>query len=179
MVALDASAEVNMSQTILFATDLGVHTSYLLHHVNALAAERSARVIVLHVIEPPGQLGDAVVKAYLSDECQHELEQSGIERIIDGVKDRIVTVLEDEFLDGNPGLAGVRDVRVVTGKPVEVILEQANKSGADLLVLGSHSHENQNPHMLGSVTARVLQMSRIPVFMVPLTRHSHLTAGIA
>lgn len=165
-----------MIQTILFATDLGVHTPYLLHHVNALAVEHDCRVVVLHVIEPPGHMGEAVVKTYLSDEAQDDLEHEGIKRIIDGVKSRLVDVLEDEYIDGHTGLSEIRDVRVVAGKPAELILEHTENCGADMLVLGSHGHGTSMPHMLGSVTSRVLQLSRVPVFMVPLMRDATFQA---
>ena len=161
-----------MIQTILFATDLGIHTPHLLHHVNTLAIEHSSEVVVLHVIEPPGHMGNAVVKTYLSDESQLELEQKGTKRIIDGVKSRLVDVLEDEYIDGHSGLSEIRDVRVVAGKPADLILEHTESCGADILVLGSHGQETLTPHMLGSVASRVLQLSRVPVFMVPLMRDS-------
>ncbi len=168
-----------MIQTILFATDMGLHTHYLLHHVNNLASQYDAKVIVVHAMEPPGHLGDAVVESYLCDETREEFKQEGISRIIDGVKSRIVDVLEDEFIDGQQGLSKIRDVRVIPGKPVEVIMEQATDCSADMLILGSHGDDTTSPNMLGSVTSRILQMSRVPVYMVPLVRNlmSHARAS--
>ncbi len=160
-----------MIQTILFATDMGLHTHYLLHHVNALAGLHGARVIVVHAIEPPGHLGDAVVRSYLSGETQKEFAQEGISRIIDGVKSRIVDVLEEEFIDGQQGLSKIRDVRVMAGKPVDVILQEVGYCNADMIILGSHGEETATPNVLGSVTSRILQMSRVPVYMVPLVRN--------
>jgi nucleotide-binding universal stress UspA family protein len=159
-----------MIQTILFATDMGLHTHYLLHHVNTLASLHGAKVIVVHAIEPPGHLGDAVVQSYLCSDTQKEFEQEGISRIIDGVKGRIVDVLEEEFIDGQQGLSKIRDVRVIAGKPVDVILQEASDCNADMIILGSHGEENATPNVLGSVTSRILQMSRVPVYMVPLVR---------
>ena len=160
-----------MIQTILFATDMGLHTHYLLHHVNNLASQYDARVIVVHAMEPPGHLGDAVVESYLSDETREEFREEGISRIIDGVKSRIVDVLEDEFIEGQQGLSKIRDVRVIPGKPVDVIMDQAHQCSADMLIMGSHGDETTSENMLGSVTSRILQMSRVPVYMVPLVRN--------
>ena len=160
-----------MIQTILFATDIGVHTHYLLHHVNTLAERYGARVIVVHAIEPPGHLGDAVVKSYLSDDTRKEFSQDGITRIIDGVKGRIVDMLEEEFIDGQQGLSNIHDVRVIPGKPVDVIMREAGECGADMIILGSHGEGAAPPNVLGSVTLRILQMSRVPVYMVPLVRN--------
>ncbi|WP_145999064.1 universal stress protein [Oceanicoccus sp. KOV_DT_Chl] len=167
-----------MIQTILFATDMGLHTHYLLHHVNSLAEQYDARVIVVHVMEPPGHLGDAMVQSYLSDDSRKEFKQEGISRIIDGVKGRIVDVLEEEFIDGQQGLSKIRDVRVIPGKPVEVILREAAECSADMIILGSHGVDTTTPNMLGSVTSRILQMSRVPVYMVPLIRNFMAKAAV-
>jgi nucleotide-binding universal stress UspA family protein len=165
-----------MIQTILFATDMGLHTHYLLHHVNALACLHNARVIVVHAIEPAGHFGDAVVQSYLGRDARREIEGGGLSKIIEGVKGRIVDVLEEEFIDGQEGLSNIRDVRVIPGKPVEVILKEAGQSHADMLVIGSHGHDTATPNMLGSVTSRILQLSRIPVYMVPLVRNIRFQA---
>ena len=125
---------------------------------------------MVHAIEPPGQLGDAVVQAYLSSDVQQEFKNEGISRILDGVKGRILEVLEDEFIDGQQGLSKIRDVRVLEGKPVDVILQEASECRADMIILGSHGPGTDSPHMLGGVTSRILQMSRVPVYMVPLVR---------
>ena len=161
-----------MIQTLLFATDMGLHTHYLLHHVNSLASLHGARVIVVHAIEPPGHLGNAIVQSYLSSETKEEFEQGGISRIVDGVKNRIVDVLEEEYIDGQKSLSKIRDVRVIAGKPVDIILDEAANCSADMIILGSHGESNDSPNVLGSVTSRILQLSRVPVYMVPLVRAS-------
>lgn len=167
-----------MIQTILFATDMGMHTYYLLHHVNMLAEQYNARVNVVHAMEPPGHLGDAVVQSYLCDDTRKEFKQEGITRIIDGVKGRIVDMLEEEFIDGQQGLSKIRDVRVIPGKPVDVIMKEATTCSADMIILGSHGEGTATPNVLGSVTSRILQMSRVPVYMVPLVRNFMAKAAV-
>lgn len=159
-----------MIQTILFATDLGIHTPYLLHHVNALAAQHHARVVVLHVIEQGGQLGDAAMASYLSEAERSEFQQFGIRRITDTIKNRIIDLLEEEFIDGQEGLLQVRDVQVIPGRAVDTIVKQASECRADLIIMGSHGINTVSANMLGSVTSQVLQLSRVPVYMVPLIR---------
>lgn len=160
-----------MIQTILFATDMGLHTHYLLHHVNALACLHEAKVVVLHAIEPPGHLGGAMVQSYLGQSARQGIEDQDFDTIIDGVKNSLLDVLEDEFIDGQQGLSNIRDVRVVAGKPVDVILAEARSCNADMLIIGSHGNAATMPNILGSVTSRILQMSRVPVYMVPLVRN--------
>jgi nucleotide-binding universal stress UspA family protein len=157
-----------MIQRLLFATDMGIHTHYLLHYVNSLAAQYNARVNVVHVIEPPGQLADAILQTYLSKDDRTALLQDGM---IDSVKNHIIDLLEDEYIDGQQGLSQIVDVKVLPGKPVETIMQQANRCSADLIVLGSHGEGTVGANMLGSVSSRILQLSRVPVFMVPVIRN--------
>lgn len=165
-----------MIQTILFAADMGPHTPYLLHHVNALAVQHQANVIVVHAIEPPGCFGDAVVQSFLSDDERSELLGSGMEQIVNGVKSRLVDMLEEEFIDGHRGLSQIRDVRVTAGKPADLILLEANQNEVDMIILGSHGASTDQPNVLGSVTSRVLKLARVPVYMVPLVRNLGFSA---
>jgi nucleotide-binding universal stress UspA family protein len=159
-----------MIKTILFAADMGAYTSFLLHHVNTLAEQNNARIVVLHVIEPPSQVTEAMVKAYLPQEQHNVFNVSGMTNLIGQIKSRLVDLLEDEFMDGQDGLSRVDHVNVVAGHPTETILDQARAHQADMIVMGSHTHNAINPNLLGSVTAKVLQLSRVPVYMVPLFR---------
>lgn len=159
-----------MIKTILFAADLGVYTPFLLQHVNDLAIGHGGNVVIVHVVEPAGEMAEAIVRAYLPEVSRAELEQDGRERVARSIKGRIVDLLEDEFMDGHDGLSRVNDVRVGFGHPVSVILDEARNCQADLIVMGSHGHRSMNPALLGSVTSKVLQMSRVPVYMVPMVR---------
>jgi nucleotide-binding universal stress UspA family protein len=167
-----------MVQTILFATDMGLHTQYMLDHVHHLAGLHGADVVVVHAVEPPGHFGNAVVRAYLCDDVHREYKQEGIGRIIEGVKSRLVDVLEEAFFDGQQGLSKIRDVRVLAGKPADVIMQEASRCSADMIMLGSHGQDTASLNILGSVTSRVLQLSRVPVYMVPLLRNVVPRAGV-
>jgi nucleotide-binding universal stress UspA family protein len=59
-------------------------------------------------------------------------------------------------------------VRVLQGDPSQVILEQAQKLSVDLLILGSHTHGASAETPLGRTATRVLQLARVPVYLVPL-----------
>lgn len=167
-----------MIQNILFATDMGLHTPYLLHHVSSLADRHEARLVVVHAIESPGHLGGAMAQAFLGQDqdTREEGAESHIAGVISGIKGRIVDLLEDEYIDGQSGLAKIRDVQVVAGKPADIILDRAAACNADLIILGSHGQDTDSLNVLGSVTTRVLQLSRVPVYMVPLVRNISLQA---
>jgi len=53
------------------------------------------------------------------------------------------------------------------GDFADTILMKAKGSGADILVMGSHSHRWLEDLVLGSVTQKVVRHSSIPVYIVP------------
>ncbi|MCG2883661.1 MAG: universal stress protein [Sulfolobales archaeon] len=64
--------------------------------------------------------------------------------------------------------AGVKDVtsQVLEGDPATSIIEYALKNGADLIVMGSRGLSTFKRLVLGSVSSKVVQESRIPVLVV-------------
>jgi nucleotide-binding universal stress UspA family protein len=48
-----------------------------------------------------------------------------------------------------------------------MILKAAEKTGADLVVMGSHSRRWLDQILMGSVTEKVLHNTSIPLFIVP------------
>ncbi len=54
---------------------------------------------------------------------------------------------------------------------MDVIFQQVSDHNVDLLIVGSHGSDTESPNLLGSVTSRILQLSRVPVYMVPLVRN--------
>jgi nucleotide-binding universal stress UspA family protein len=65
------------------------------------------------------------------------------------------------------GLASI--VVNLNGPPVDLILEQAETSRVDLVVLGSHRRGPLSHLFLGSVADGVLRRARCPVLIVPIS----------
>ena len=55
-------------KTILYATDLSRHMRPVFRHAISLAQHLNAKIIMLHVVEPLGSTGEAVISAYLGSE---------------------------------------------------------------------------------------------------------------
>lgn len=167
-----------MLKTILYATDLGLFGPFLLEHVCELARRHDAQVHVVHAIEPIGLFADAILKTYVPDTLKSELQQGGIESVKDAIRLQVKHAFEDDFIDFEGNRDWIADVHVVDGSPADVILKQADRLSVDLIVLGTHGGSVNPSTALGSVANKVLQLSKVPVYLVPTstsrTLHPHL-----
>ncbi|MDH0744778.1 universal stress protein [Pseudomonas sp. GD03842] len=157
-----------MIRSMLFATDLGLYAPVVLQHALALARTFNAELHVIHVVEPMGLFAESVLQSYLAEDVLRELQSEGVNTVIEGIEARVLAGFRDELGEDNRDLALIRNVRVVQGDPSKVILEQAQRLAVDLLVLGSHSHGGEGDTPIGRTAARVLQLSEVPVYMVPM-----------
>lgn len=152
---------------ILLAVDLTASTKNLMKHAAQMANQHHADLIILHVVEPLGDLGHAIVHSYLSHESATNLESTGMVDILRELKVKIIDSLSDEHIDGEVNLERISKVEVKTGLPAEVILETAALVEADIIVLGSQTPDSSVFSTLGSVANKVLQNSPLPVYLVP------------
>jgi nucleotide-binding universal stress UspA family protein len=60
------------------------------------------------------------------------------------------------------------NARVVaeTGSPAEMIIEVAKREGADLIIAASHGKHGAKKFAFGSVTARLIEHSPVPVLVI-------------
>ena len=56
------------------------------------------------------------------------------------------------------------------GDVANSLLEYAGEWGADLIVMGTHSHSALEKLILGTVAEKVLEKTEIPVYMVPVKK---------
>lgn len=63
---------------------------------------------------------------------------------------------------------------VVESHPTDAILETADKSEADLIVMGTHGRGGPRRLLLGSVTENVVRHARVPVFVVRQKQHEFI-----
>jgi nucleotide-binding universal stress UspA family protein len=57
---------------------------------------------------------------------------------------------------------------LVKGATVEVILGEADRLGADLVVVGSHGHGAVHRFLVGSTADALVRQSEVPVLVVPV-----------
>lgn len=146
-----------MYQRILVPVD-GSATSMLgLHEAIGLAADQSARLCILNVV-------DDLILMPAAD----GFAMTGMDDLI-----ARLTAEGRTALDIGAALADKRKVRVECvqfesrGKPIsDLVLKQARKWSADLIVMGTHGRRGLNRVLMGSDAERVLREATVPVLMV-------------
>ncbi|WP_416423310.1 universal stress protein [Pseudomonas sp. App30] len=159
-----------MIRSMLYATDLGLYAPYVMQHALALARTFKADLYVIHAVEPMGLFAESVLQSYLDEPTLNELHSEGLSTMMAGIEHKVLDGFREELGEGQQDLALITAVRVRQGDPAQVILDQAQRLAVDLLIVGSHSHGAGADIPLGRTAARVLQLSTVPVYMVPLSQ---------
>ncbi|SFY39584.1 Nucleotide-binding universal stress protein, UspA family [Pseudomonas sp. NFR02] len=156
-----------MIRSMLFATDLGLYAPYVMQHAVALARTFKADLYVIHVVEPIGLFAESVLQSYLDETALSEWQSKGLSTVMATIEQRVLDSFREEWGEGEQDLQWIRSVKVIQGDPCEVILDQLRKLSVDLLIVGSHSQAAGVAVPLGRTAARVLQLSPVPVYLVP------------
>ncbi|MCQ4347384.1 universal stress protein [Pseudomonas stutzeri] len=157
-----------MIRSILYATDLGLYAPYVLQHAASLARTHHADLYVLHVVEPLGLFAESLLQTYLDAAALGELHRHGLERIMASIEQRVFEEFCDELQESAEEAAPIRAVQVQLGDPPQVILQFAEDLAAELIVIGSHSQGPRASALLGRTCLRLLQQTRVPVYLVPI-----------
>ncbi|MDF2489952.1 MAG: universal stress protein [Pseudomonas sp.] len=159
-----------MIRTMLYATDLGVYAPFVMQHALVMARTFEAELYVIHAVEPMGQFAESLLQSYLDERTLDQLHSQGVNTVMANIEQRVLANFRDE-LGEEADLALIKAVRVRQGDPATVILEQAQRLDADLLIFGSHCQGAGAEVPLGRTAVRLLQLSPVPVYMVPLAQH--------
>ena len=134
---------------ILVPVDFSANSRHALEFAHGLALKFDAALHLVHVCEGPGMMTpawDAYAIAY-ADWNQRLSEEAG----------KALTDIA----------AGLADVTVTTevllGRPAPVIVQAADTSNADLIVMGTHGHGAVMHALMGNVAERVVRTATCPV----------------
>ncbi len=158
-----------MLNKILYATDLGIYGPFILEHVCELANKHDAQVTVVHAVEPVSVFADAILETYVPNEEKSALRTHGYEAVMATISARVRQAFEDDFIDFEVSRDRIGEVQVIGGDPSQVILDTASMLQVDLIVMGTHGRQTENSTAIGSVASKVMQLSEIPIYLVPTT----------
>jgi nucleotide-binding universal stress UspA family protein len=131
-------------KTILHPTDFSKPSECALRFACALARDYEARLLLLHVVEPPVYYGELGMTVPLPADFHESLHERLTKLVPSGSGISVETIL----IEG--------------GAPKE-ILHVAEEQHVDLIVLGTHGRTGLARVLLGSVAENVIRHSRIPV----------------
>ncbi len=145
-----------MINKILVPTDGSERAEKAAEYAIEVARDNDASIFFLSVVD---ELSPAY--AYETEAISPTLPE-----ILDQMKEAADNYVDQ--LQQRAAQAGVKaTTKVVTGHPSEEILNQADDSGADLIVISSHGRRALAAAVIGSVTINVIHGARIPVTVVP------------
>lgn len=153
-------------QKILFATGLGAGAPYVFRYALSLAQQYGAKIAVVHGMETLTPFAQSLVELHISHEQSEQIHQDARKAMVGKIEQRLELLCTKELCNDSEGRSRVCGIVIEEGAPSEVILQQAEKLGVDLIVMGSHRHTVVGDAMLGSTTHKVLHSSTIPVLVV-------------
>lgn len=129
---------------ILFPTDFSHTGDSALELATTLARERGAKLLIVHVEEPPA--------AYGAGEMYYGMP--------DPVTDDLRKMLE-QVAPPDPQVPCER--RLITGDPATAIASLAQDEGVELIVMGTHGRTGLMRLLMGSVAEAVVRRAPCPV----------------
>lgn len=167
---------------ILFATDLSAQARKAFGYAASLAGHYCADLVILHVMEETSPSIDSLVANVVGVErlkaLRAESEQAAREILIGKRRDRehgllreVIGELRKEAgaaIDGEP--VAPDEIVVTKGNVVEAVLQTAEATGCDLIVMGHYVRSGLSRTVLGSATRGVLRQGRFPVLLVNLEK---------
>lgn len=132
--------------TILFPTDFSTASDAALAHAEAVAKQSNAKLLIVHVEEPP--------LAYGGGELYYGLPEPSSERI---------RKMLDDVRPKDPSVAFSH--RLVMGDPAGEIVRIAGEEKVDSIVLGTHGRTGLSRLLMGSVAEGVVRRAPCPVLV--------------
>ena len=141
-----------MYEKVMVPLDGSPLAECVLDHVKSLAAiGQINQLLLLGVVETPP---DWAKEGPAFDSFENE----GIAE-----KKSYLTKVKDDLV--RDGISNV-SIKVLVGRPADLITESAQKEGAVLIAIATHGRTGLGKWMLGSVAYKVMRYSQVPVFMV-------------
>lgn len=160
-------------KTILFATGLGAGAPYVFRYALSLAQKYDAKIRIIHGREPLGPTAQNMADLYMFQETAEDIFEKASKEAEEKIMANLEKLCAEELGDDPQGRQRVEGITVAKLPPKQAILDEAEKCGADLIVMGSHRHSVLADAMLGTTTLKVLHSTTIPVFVVKIPEGYH------
>lgn len=143
-----------MIKTILVPLDGSKRAEKILPHVNALAKQFGAKLVLVQVIEPVA----TVVSPY---ETLPHYTAEYVDRLIDGAKAYLTGIREVLHAEGIETISYVEN-----GPIIFSLMQLAVRENVDLVALASHGRTGMAGVFYGSIAAGLLQRVDRPLLVI-------------
>ncbi|MDR7208098.1 universal stress protein [Flavobacterium piscis] len=137
---------------ILVPTDFSQHAEDALKVAAQIAKKNDSEIIILHMLELPHQMNDAILGGASIPETMLFMKKAN--ETLDEISART-------YLDGIP----ITEI-VKMDKPIHGISQVSKDYEIDLIVMGSHGSSGIQELLIGSNTEKVVRNSEIPVLVI-------------
>ena len=132
---------------ILYPTDFSTMGQAALELATSLARERGAKLVIVHVEEPP--------QAYGGGELYYGIEEPNREQL---------QKMLSEVLPTDPAVG--YEHRLVVGSPATAIVYLAERENVAMIVMPTHGRTGLTRMLMGSVAEEVVRKAKCPVLTV-------------
>lgn len=147
-----------MYNRILVALDGSATSERALQHAIRLASEQRAELRLLHVVD---ELGVNLGQTPTPDAFWASARKAG-DRILEEARTRASMV----GIEADTKLLEIRSLGALIRRVADLIVEDAQRWPADLIVIGTHGRRGLSKVLLGSVAEGVIRTSPVPVLLI-------------
>jgi len=140
-------------EKILYPTDFSDVSKKALNYLAQLKAAGTKEIVVLHVIDEKGI--DAISR-YASGGAEPMIREITKEAREEGTK------IEKKLMQIGLNVK----IRIETGVPLKEILKVEEEENVSAIVIGSHGKTNLEEMFLGSVSEKVIRLSKKPILVI-------------
>ena len=133
------------AKKILYPTDFSKSSDAGMHVATALARDLGAKMLIVHVEEPPAAYGGGEMYYGMP-----EPDMDAIQAMLRNVKPT------------DPGVS--YEQRLATGDPASEIVRLAKDENVDMIVMGTHGRSGLRRLLMGSVAEAIVRKAHCPVF---------------
>lgn len=137
---------------ILVPTDFSEHAEDALKVAAQIAKKNNSEIIILHTLELPSQMNDAILGGISIPETMLFMKKAN--EMLDEISSR-------------PYLNGISITEIAKiDKPIHGIKQVSNDHNVDLIIMGSHGSSGIEELLIGSNAEKVVRNSEIPVLII-------------
>ncbi len=155
-------------KNILYATDLSKNSAYAFRYAVNSAQKHDAKIHILHVMEVLPSAAEGLITQFIGEEKLRKMRKETEGELLGRIRERLRQFAERELKRDPKTLRKVVSIDVVSGNPAAEILRKAEKTDADVVIMGTHGKGVISHAFLGSVSEQVLHRIRKPVYIIPL-----------